>query len=125
MSDEKLHLPVTYRSEDGTETKAKSAPVISGSLPEEMKLALETKNVCGECKYFSLAQGQKLMQAQRFVERLVQEDHWQVKHLASPLNDLGVCGAHTSGGKGEEEMITGKMHKSCDQFRPANGKIGR
>jgi hypothetical protein len=90
---------------------------ISGATPDELKHALETKETCGECRYFELAEGRRLMEAQRFVERLVQEEGWQVKHLCSPLNDLGICGAHSSGAAGGVESITGRMHKSCDQFR--------
>jgi hypothetical protein len=100
---------------------------ITGSVPEELAHALRTNRVCGECSYLALAHGQKLMVAQKFVERLVREESWQVKHLASPLNDLGVCGAHTSGAAGENETITGRMHMACDQFRPNKGlvSIGR
>ena len=130
MSDEKPYsvpsgLPVNWH--DGARTDAPQAvgesPIVSGPLAEEMAHILSTGQTCGECRYFSLAQGQALMQGQRFLERLVREDSWQVKHLASPVNQLGVCGAHTSGNKGESEMLTGKMHKACDQFRPGGAKV--
>lgn len=90
---------------------------IEGATPEELRHALETKETCGECRYFEVAEGKRLMDAQRFVERLVQEEGWQVKHLCSPLNDLGICGAHSSGVAGGVESLTGRMHKACDQFR--------
>lgn len=117
-------LPTSIRDpQTGAEVRGQDAPIVTGALAEEMAHALSTQRVCGTCKYFELAHGQALMQGQRFVERLVREEHWQVKHLASPLNDLGVCGAHSSGGKGEDQMLTGRMHKACDQYRDANGGI--
>lgn len=128
MSDEKKYslpsLPVNLRDpRTGEERRGNDAPVVEGALVEEMAHVLSTSKVCGTCKYFELAHGQALMQGQRFVERLVREEHWQVKHLASPVNQLGVCGAHSSGSKGEDQMLTGRMHKACDQYRPANGTV--
>ena len=130
MSDEKKYdvpsaLPVGWHSgERGATPGATSeSPIVSGPMVEEMAHVLGTQRVCGQCKYFSVARGQALMKGQRFLERLVREDHWQIKHLASPVNDLGVCGAHTSGASGEEEMLTGRMHKACDQFRSNDGKV--
>lgn len=118
-------LPVSWH--DGERSAAPGAvsesPVVTGALAEEMAHVLSTGQTCGECRYFSLAQGQALMAGQRFLERLVREDSWQIKHLASPVNQLGVCGAHTSGNKGEHEMLTGKLHKACDQFRPGGAKV--
>lgn len=96
---------------------------LTGSVPAELAHALATNNVCGLCKYFERAEGARLMKAQQFVERLVQEQNWQVKYLASPLNDLGICGAHSSGRAGAEETITGRMHKACDQYRPSKGLV--
>lgn len=130
MSDEKKYevpsaLPVAWHSgerSDNPSATSESA-IVSGPMVDEMAHVLTTQRVCGQCKYFSVARGQALMKAQRFLERLVREDHWQVKHLASPVNDLGVCGAHTSGASGEEEMLTGRMHKACDQYRSNEGNV--
>lgn len=96
---------------------------ITGAVPAEIAHALETNEVCGECEHFELAVGQKLMDATRFVERLVQEENWQVKHLASPLNDLGICGQYSSGAAGGNETITGRMHKACDAFKRSRGLV--
>lgn len=96
---------------------------ITGSVPQELAHALATNRVCGECRYFELAEGQRLMRAQQFIERLVREESWQVKYLASPLNDIGICGAHSSGRAGAEETITGRMHMACDQYRPNKGLV--
>lgn len=97
------------------------APVITPADEAELEVALAQK-VCGTCKYFAHAHGQELMRAQKFVERLVREERWKVHHLASPLNQLGTCGAHDSGAGGES-MITGALHKACDQYREDQGTI--
>lgn len=98
-------------------------PMISGTTPDELRMALETKNLCGECKHFELAEGQRLMEAQRFVERLVREQEWKLHHLCSPANQLGLCGQSTSGAPGENVTITGRITKACDHFKPNNGLI--
>lgn len=87
-------------------------------LPGQDDLDAIGTNICGTCKYFSLAEGQKRMQAQRFVEVLVREHKWKLHHLCSPLNQLGLCGAHESGERGGESLITGSQHKACDHYRP-------
>jgi len=88
---------------------------------EERRMAA-SGNVCGECKYFELAEGQKQMEAQRFVERLVREQEWKVEHLCSPTNALGLCGA-ADAGTGGDQTITGRMHMACDQFRQDQGSF--
>ncbi len=52
----------------------------------------------------------------------MREDNWQVKHLVSPVNELGICGAHDSGGGGDQ-LLTGTIVKACDQYRPDNGRM--
>lgn len=118
-------LPVNWHNGARTDTPAATSesPIVSGALVDEMRHIMATNHVCGACKYFSLAQGQSLMVAQQFLKRLVREDNWQVKHLASPVNQLGVCGAHTSGAKGEHETLTGRLHKACDQYRADNNVV--
>lgn len=121
MSDDKKHLPVSYRT-GGVETGRTSSPVM-GATEEEMALYAQNEvKVCGDCKYFEHTHGQAEIKAQRFVERLVREENWQVKHLCSPVNQLGVCGAHDAG-TGGEQMLTGTMHKACDQWRPNKGHL--
>ena len=110
----------SYRTLEG---QAPQQPIIGGTTPEEMRMALNTQHVCGSCRSFSLAEGQRLMEAQRFVERLVREQEWQARHLASPLNALGICGNGLSGAPGEHAMITGRITKACDAFRPNNGLV--
>lgn len=127
MADEKAYdipsLPVQWTDgATGEQVGARtSSPVVA---PDKDALEmLGSQRVCGTCKYFEHARGQQLMRAQKFVERLVREEKWQVHHLASPLNHLGVCGAHRSGNKGEDEMLTGALHKACDQWRDNAGLV--
>lgn len=121
--DEERREKLGYRSDYQSLGTPGTEHQISGSVPAELAHAVSTGEVCARCVYFERAQGQKLMEAQRFVERLVREQDWKVKYLASPLNDLGICGAHSSGRGGADETITGAMHRSCDQFRPNKGLV--
>ena len=100
----------TYDTE-GAEAAALATPDAA------VRQALLTGRVCGECKYFSLREGQRLMEAQSFVETLVKEHKWKVRHLGAPPEVLGDCGAHRSGSAGDETMLTGPLHVGCDQWR--------
>jgi hypothetical protein len=112
-----------WKGKDGSAIKTSSPIVHPDDMdPHEQALIEDRYQVCGTCKYFEKAEGQAQMQGQRFVERLVREENWQVKHLASPLNELGICGAHSSG-HGGDQMLTGRMHKACDQYRPDRGRL--
>lgn len=84
---------------------------------DAVRQAMLTGKVCGECKYFSLREGQRLMEATRFLGQLVKEHQWQTHHLGSPPEVLGDCGAHRSGSRGDETMLTGPLHVGCDQWR--------
>lgn len=110
-------IPTVWRTSDGRAI-INDSPVVAPDM-SDAKLLESAHNVCGTCKYFELIEGQKLMEAQKFVERLVREDKWRVHHLASPLNQLGICGAASN--PGGDETITGKMTKACDQWRDAKG----
>lgn len=115
------HIPVSYRSGTTGEEIGKSQSQVVDPTAEEAAM-IQQGRVCGDCTYFDYAEGQAQIQSQRFVERLIREDNWQVKHLVSPVNQLGVCGAHASGA-GSDQTMTGRMHKACDQYRPDNGKV--
>ena len=93
--------------------------------PEEDRAMFDlAKNmkVCGHCKYFELAEGQARMKMLKFLETLVHEHSWQVKHLAAHPEHLGLCGAADSGA-GNEHTLTGMLHKACDQYRENRGLI--
>ncbi len=119
-----MSVPTMWRGKDGSAIRSDSPVVHPDDMDSlEREMMTETFRACGQCKYFEHSHGQSEIKAQRFVERLVREDHWQVRHLASPLNELGVCGAHSAGVGGEQQMITGTMHKACDQFRAKRGLV--
>ena len=116
-------MPTVWKGKDGAAIRSNN-PIVH---PDEMSAAernmlTTTYNTCGQCTYFEKSEGQAQIKAQKFVQRLVREEDWQVKHLASPLNELGFCGAHSSG-NGGDQMLTGVMCKSCDQFRMDKGLV--
>ncbi len=115
-------VPVVWRTPDGKAAITSRSPIIPPDENEMKMLQEQAHNVCGTCKYFEHAHGQQQIKAQQFVERLVKEENWQTKHLVSPLNELGICGAHDSGSNAEQ-MITGTMHKACDQYGPSNNRL--
>lgn len=114
-------LPTVWRTGDGRAINGGS--LVATPDAHDASLLENAHNVCGTCKYFELMEGQKLMQATRFVERIVREDKWRVHHLASPLNQLGICGAASS--PGGDETATGALSKACDQWRDAKGGFNR
>lgn len=98
----------------------------NGDEEEEFKLHAPTSDaarmaaggrVCGECKHFSLREGQRLLKVQNFLSMLVKEHKWQVHHLGAPPEILGDCGAARSGERGSSSMLTGPLHMACDQWR--------
>lgn len=119
-------IPTLWRDKDGSAIRSDSPVVHPDDMdPLERQMTTERFNTCGQCRYFERAHGQAEMKAQRFVERLVREEHWQTRHLVSPLNELGICGAHSAGTGGEEQCLTGTMHKACDQYRPNLGLVSK
>lgn len=119
---EKLYNP-NLSAAEARELEELGKPKVISPGADELAAAMAAGTVCGECKYFSLAEGQTLMRAQRFVERLVKEHNWQTHHLCSPVNQLGLCGQTVSGQGGDDVTITGRLHKACDHFRPSNGLV--
>ena len=118
-------MPTVWRGAGGQAIRSESPVVHPDQMnPKERAMLTETFDTCGTCKYFEHDHGQAQIASQRFIERLTREEDWQVKHLCSPVNELGVCGAHDSG-RNSDQMITGTMHRACDQYRPDNGKISR
>lgn len=91
--------------------------VDAGDVPQEELAVAAAKSTCGECHHFDLLEGQQQMHATRFLEQLVKDYGWQVRHLAAPTNHLGFCGAANSGAKGEARMYTARFNPSCDQFK--------
>ena len=73
---------------------------------------------CGSCCYFDVENGRKLIIEQQFAERLVREQEWQLKHLAVPVEMVGVCGQSNG------ELAVTLVSRSCDQYRPQSGRAG-
>ncbi len=84
---------------------------------EDARRMMLTNNVCGTCKYFSLREGQRLIEATKFLGTLVRDHRWQTHHLGAPPETLGDCGAARSGSRGDDTTLTGPLHVACDQWR--------
>ena len=84
---------------------------------DKVRQAIMSGRVCGECRYFSHREGQKLIAAQQFLATLVKEHQWQARHLGAPPETLGDCGMARSGSRGDDTMLTGPLHVACDQWK--------
>lgn len=100
------------RGEDASESKL----IMPG---DDVRRAVASGRVCGTCRYFSHREGQKLIEAQRFLGTLVKEHQWKAQHLGAPPETLGDCGMARSGSKGDDTMLTGPLHVACDQWKKA------
>lgn len=90
---------------------------------EELAMA-QAKYVCGNCRHFELDDGQAEMEATRFLEALVKEHQWQVRHLANPANHMGLCGlASGTEYRSEGKKLTAIMNPACDQYQEARGLV--
>ncbi len=108
-----LGVPVHWEDAAGkTHLRGRDARVVAASPQEVADFAEPPTTVCGDCKHFDLETGRREMARQRFAERIVRDEGWQMKHLGAPPDALGLCGA--SGG----ETATSFASKSCDQYRP-------
>lgn len=118
MADEDYfvdEVPTTMSNVQGNTVGMRS--MVLRPREEDVALFGTEVKVCGDCKYFERGLTAKVeVQNQRFFERLVLEEGWKTQHLCSPPEDLGLCGA------GNGEMMTGRMHKACDQYREARGR---
>jgi hypothetical protein len=101
-----------------------TSPIVTpDQITDDERRMATAQNICGNCRFFELQQGQEEMAQTRFLDQLVREHEWQVRHLASPVNQLGVCGAASAGTRGESRMLTGFFNPECDQYRPARGLV--
>lgn len=111
-----MGMPTTWRDGQGRHhlpgAPAEVAPIVPPSEHEIDHYSGKVKDICGTCKYFELKKGQNKMVEEQFLERLVNDERWQLHHMGAPLEYVGICGA--SGG----EMATTFVSKSCDQYRP-------
>jgi hypothetical protein len=87
-----------------------------------------TGRICGECKHFAHGEGQMRMEQQQLLQSIVRDYGWKLHHLGSAPQDLGLCGESASGENrtsGKGLTFTGRYcdARSCDAFRPANGRF--
>lgn len=71
----------------------------------------KTQGTCGDCKYFRLQAGQTAIRKERFLEKLVHDAEWQVRHLGAPPETLGLCT------QGDASMLTARSNVSCENFK--------
>lgn len=112
-----MGLPTTWRDDKGKHhLRGPDTPIVAPSSHEIDNYSGTVKDICGTCKYFELKNGQKKMVEEKFLERLVHDERWQLHHMGAPVEYVGICGA--SGG----ELATTFVSKSCDQYRPRGGR---
>lgn len=120
-SDDKDFRTKTYEM-DSHGGLALERPPLTIAEERELRDLASNHAVCGHCKYFEHDEGQARMTMLRFLETLTEDQGWQVRHLATNPEHLGMCGAYDSG-SGGDHTLTGMLHKACDQFRPNKGLI--
>ena len=81
------------------------------------RLALAKGEVCGNCKHFSLHEGQRLIESTRFLGTLVKEHKWKVEALGAQPDKLGDCGRARSGSAGDDTMLTQPLAMACEEFK--------
>lgn len=113
----KLGLKTTWGDRDNP-VRGPDASVVLADSREVGAYGFGGHRVCGECRYFDVENGRREIIKQRFGERLVQEQEWQLKHLGVPVDSLGLCGAS------DGELAVTVVSKSCEQFR-SRGFRGR
>lgn len=106
---------MSYKTYDEQGDEQRESKLVMAT--DEIREKMLTGHTCGDCKYFSLREGQRLIDAQSFLATLVKEHKWKPHHLGAPPETLGDCGAHRSGSSGDQTMLTGPLHVACDQWR--------
>ncbi len=114
---QKMGLPTTWGDRDAP-VRGPDAKVVLPDGEQVRSYGFGGHRVCGECNYFDVENGRKEIIKQRFGERLVREQEWQLKHLGVPPDSLALCGA--SGG----ELAVTVVSKCCDQFRSRGSRRG-
>lgn len=116
-----LGVPTQWRDSQGkVHLQGPDARVVRPDDKEIAEFGIsQRRTVCGDCKYFDLETGRKEIIRQRFGERLVREEQWQLKHLGGPIESIGLCGASNG------EMATTFLSQACDQYRQRASKTRR
>jgi hypothetical protein len=109
-------IPVTWGGQaPPRETESR---VVQTASDEELARYAVPQRTCGECKFGDFTDDARAkIRGERFYERLVREEGWQLKHLCSSPEDLGLCG------QSDGAMMTGRLHRACDQFRANLGLV--
>lgn len=111
-------LPVTW-SNGQQRVAGKSALVVAPTAQEQERFASPRQGkCCTDCVFFDLQAGQRAMEKQRFLERLVIENQWKTKYLGAPPKTMGFC-------KQTDATLTSAFATACQYYRPHNGRIGR
>lgn len=112
-----MGLPTTWRDKEGKHhLRGPDTPIVAPNGAELEHYAGTVRDICGTCKFFELKDGQKKMVEEKFLERLVHDERWNLNHMGAPIEYVGICGA--SGG----ELATTFVSKACDQYRPRSGR---
>lgn len=116
MTDAKRSLPVSWSN---GQQRVPGRSLVATPSAEDLKLYGDQRRLtCGSCRHFRHEAGQAAMEKERFVERLVIEEQWKVRHLGCSPKDYGFCQQH---GK---STITSLHAQACDQHTPKRGVIG-
>lgn len=106
--EEKLHdslqpmragIPVTFVDDYGnptTQMRGRDAQVVGITAKDVENYASAPSRVCGECRHFQLQAGRREIVKQKFLQRLVLEEEWKIRHLGAPADHLGICGQQPS-----------------------------
>ncbi len=103
-------LPVTW-SDGHTGQRMRGNPLVV--LPSDFDVnafGSQRAATCGQCKSYDLEGGRKEIAGQRFLERVVLEEKWQLHHLGE-LQSLGICRERPS-------MAVSYTSGACESFRP-------
>lgn len=91
MQAKSLGLPVNWSNNGAAPVSQTTAAIVGPDGNALGAFGASPNRVCGECKKFNLERGRKEMMAQRFAERLVRDDRWQLHHLGVPMDHIGMC----------------------------------
>lgn len=81
----------------------------------------QVQATCGSCHHYDVELGRKKMIEERFGERLVREEEWQLRHLGVPIDNLALCGLTS----GADIMVVTLVSPACDQYRQRSTRAGR
>jgi hypothetical protein len=114
----RMGLPLEWvDGASGRAYKGGSVPLHRPSPGDIQNYAEAPRTVCGNCKHFELEHGRREIARQRFAERLVHEEEWQLQHLGVPLDHVGLCGMSNG------EMAVTIISPGCDQWRDRKGRL--